>query len=709
MDTSTDINFLRDRCEPDTCAVVIDGARRDRTAYPDPAEFVVNLKEPLKLVYGYDILDATIPSTIHNVSPKDNKVAYYVFGGQVRPSAAFKQALSVEVFRDVGIVNASFKSVLPYVGPDVVEMVQATFSAYLLGGNADVGPGVVALRTDAMGALLAEFVAYETSASASGLSRIVFPELLSSVDVTLTPPPLGSALELRPPSSLLPSNYKLGVVGRDSSSCLVGPTQYLVESNESTALLALQVLVPGISAAQMIAFSAFSTCTLTSQLDFRPNVFVYCDNNQVTALALDATTLSKLADAAAKLKADADADAAAAAISTTTAAVLLLSEPVAVEYSGVQGMSMDSGCSVAEKKHCSLSSDDHRRRRNLQNPITVSMRTDARTTTVTTMTFVETTLRSGFYPTSANMVTQWNLIDMHLVASVDDLTAALRFATDPLVPGPSVECRSLARDYSPFSDAALAVAYREFAIYLPRSTMSDLVGFGNAPQRALVFSNRYGSLSTPGVVSCNKIMYVVLRCKEIEENVFREDVAGASGIGVFKILDSNSIVNLRYDFVNFVSRPFHPISQLTRLTLRFENIDGSLCNFNGSPVLIILGVKRYMPQAPGNFGTSYVLNPNYNPDFHEYRIQNMEMQARHGGGRQRAALPTRDAFVREHNLHAHDPRRRLPVREDIEDHADDSGVDSDDDDSTDDGKQRSSLASSIWSSDGGGGAAVDFF
>jgi hypothetical protein len=212
------------------------------------------------------------------------------------------------------------------------------------------------------------------------------------------------------------------------------------------------------------------------------------------------------------------------------------------------------------------------------------------------------------------------------------------------------------------------------------------------------------------VVTFNKIIYIVLRCKEIEENVFREDVTGTSGIGIFKILDSNSITNLRYDFVNFVRRPFHPISQLTRLTLRFENVDGSLCDFNGNPVMIILGIKRYMPQAPGNFGTSYVLNPNYNPDFHEYQVQEMELQARYGR-LPRAALPSRDAFVREHNLHAHDPRRRLPVRQDVEDHADDSGVDSEpSDDDVSDGSSRrgSSLASSIWSS-GAHGGTVDFF
>jgi hypothetical protein len=77
MDTSVDVNFIRDRCEKDTVSVVIDGNLRDMRAYPDPSSFVVNLLEPIKLVYGYDILDATIPSSMYNVASKSCTFAYF--------------------------------------------------------------------------------------------------------------------------------------------------------------------------------------------------------------------------------------------------------------------------------------------------------------------------------------------------------------------------------------------------------------------------------------------------------------------------------------------------------------------------------------------------------------------------------------------------------------------------------------------------------
>ena len=303
-----------------------------------------------------------------------------------------------------------------------------------------------------------------------------------------------------------------------------------------------------------------------------------------------------------------------------------------------------------------------------------------------------TRVRHAYYSTSTDFVGAWNSLDPNIVVSVDPSSSRLCFqlkptllSTDPLTGARRVSPATplLAR----FSPAIAATA--AFFIDVGTSSIRDMIGMGKTAD-PIVESSPRGSLTSIGTVSFSKIAYVVLRCPEIEENVFREDVAGSSGIGVFKILDVNDVLNFRFDFVNFVRRPFHPISQLTKLTLRFENTDGSLCDFNGNAAVIILGVKRYMPRPPGDFGTSYVLNPNYDPDYREYHLRTMELSQ--WSTTQRLELPTRDAFVREHNLHSVDPRRRLPIYEDVQDNIDDDEVDSDD-------AGISTQASSIWTDD----------
>lgn len=65
--TIEDIDFLDDHSEVDSTLFFLDSSARDRTIFPTPAEYVVQFSEPVKLVIGLDILDATIPATMYVV------------------------------------------------------------------------------------------------------------------------------------------------------------------------------------------------------------------------------------------------------------------------------------------------------------------------------------------------------------------------------------------------------------------------------------------------------------------------------------------------------------------------------------------------------------------------------------------------------------------------------------------------------------------
>ena len=449
MDTSADINFIQSRCEKDTVSVVIDGNLRDPRAYPDPASFAVNLLEPIKLVFGYDILDATIPSSMYNVSSKTSTFAYFTFDADL--SDPLKHALNRELF--------STSSLLYQVFAKATDNVKYT--------------------------LIVSDLPFAISPSGT---FVVFDTNMNYVGSTLSPPAAGSE-----------------------------------------------------------------------------------------------------------------------------------------------------------------------------------------------MTFHVFDLPVGFYA-SNNLVTEFEKMSSPFTIRIDALSFRL-----------TLDCPD-----------------KPFAVYVPRTTVKKHMGFTtSSPFLYLSPSLLLGwSLTSPGIANFKTISYIILRCREIEEHVFREDVQGASGIGIFKVVDVNDVSHLRFDFVNFVRRPFHPISNLSKLTLSFENTDGTPCDFNGVSPMLVLGVKRYMPIKPVDFGSVYSLNPNYDPDYMKYHLKTMEISQlydkqiteRHG------VLPSVARFAEEHNRHAIDPQMRMPLREDFEDHESDDTIDSSsmDSDSEDD-VGPSAFRSSIYK------AHVDFF
>lgn len=121
-----------------------------------------------------------------------------------------------------------------------------------------------------------------------------------------------------------------------------------------------------------------------------------------------------------------------------------------------------------------------------------------------------------------------------------------------------------------------------------------------------------------GIVSLTSLPFIVLKFREIEEHVQRHFPVGKSGFGVFKLGGmTNDVAHLRFDFTNFVRKPFHPISKLCKLTIRFEQADGALYDFKGLDHMFILSVNYYVPRSSRPF-RDFTLNPNYNPDYMTY-------------------------------------------------------------------------------------------
>jgi hypothetical protein len=67
-----DVQFLVENSAQDSSLIFIDSSKRDRQHHATPSEYVVEFEEPLKNVFGMDVLDATIPGTMYNVDTHNN-------------------------------------------------------------------------------------------------------------------------------------------------------------------------------------------------------------------------------------------------------------------------------------------------------------------------------------------------------------------------------------------------------------------------------------------------------------------------------------------------------------------------------------------------------------------------------------------------------------------------------------------------------------
>jgi len=77
--TIDDVLYLQQNGEEDSMMVFVDSATRDYTFYPTPSDYVVNFDEPIKMVTGLDVLDASIPASMYNVDTDNNMVKLFTW------------------------------------------------------------------------------------------------------------------------------------------------------------------------------------------------------------------------------------------------------------------------------------------------------------------------------------------------------------------------------------------------------------------------------------------------------------------------------------------------------------------------------------------------------------------------------------------------------------------------------------------------------
>lgn len=108
-----DVEYLLENCEKDSIPFFVDSSRRNKIYHPTPSEYQVSFPMPFRLVTGFDILDATIPTTMYNVDLYNDTISLSVLRKYTRASADISE---YEYFRELSqstIFSTIFEEKVP--------------------------------------------------------------------------------------------------------------------------------------------------------------------------------------------------------------------------------------------------------------------------------------------------------------------------------------------------------------------------------------------------------------------------------------------------------------------------------------------------------------------------------------------------------------------------------------------------------------------
>jgi hypothetical protein len=125
-------------------------------------------------------------------------------------------------------------------------------------------------------------------------------------------------------------------------------------------------------------------------------------------------------------------------------------------------------------------------------------------------------------------------------------------------------------------------------------------------------------ITSPGIVYFIGNKYIILRCPEIEEHLYRSLSYSKYTLGLAKFrVESVGINSEKLSITKLPVREFHPIGKLSRLSLRFETNKGGLYDFKGINHNIIFAIFYYEP-IQKSIPKKSILNPEYKMNYIDY-------------------------------------------------------------------------------------------
>ena len=148
----------------------------------------------------------------------------------------------------------------------------------------------------------------------------------------------------------------------------------------------------------------------------------------------------------------------------------------------------------------------------------------------------------------------------------------------------------------------------------------------NANYNADVSINDKYIITSPGIVYFIGNKYIIMRCPEIEEHLYRSLSYSKNTLGIAKIrVDSVGINSEKLTITKIPVREFHPIGKLSRMSFRFETNKGLLYDFKGLNHNIIFAIFYYEP-IQKNIPKNSILNPEYKMNYLDYLYKQEEIE-----------------------------------------------------------------------------------
>lgn len=177
-------------------------------------------------------------------------------------------------------------------------------------------------------------------------------------------------------------------------------------------------------------------------------------------------------------------------------------------------------------------------------------------------------------------------------------------------------------NFTPFSN--IVINYNDVEKYSWQLYSSKLISVFLSDNK-ITHSYRYTffyefGLISPGIINLASENYVLLRCPEIENHLLGSYSTNQNlnpGIAVLNI-DVQGYASGRSEFYSVKYKEFHPIGRLNKLRFRFERkTDKHLYDFKNVDLHFLMSIKYLVPKNKTSL-ESYVLNPNYTPNYVNY-------------------------------------------------------------------------------------------
>ncbi len=125
--------------------------------------------------------------------------------------------------------------------------------------------------------------------------------------------------------------------------------------------------------------------------------------------------------------------------------------------------------------------------------------------------------------------------------------------------------------------------------------------------------------TSPNLVDLTGEKVVLIRCPEIESVMFRERFTEKkyhTGLGYVKMGGLGFREHRSDYYIPFPPRTFHPISKMSKLTIRLENPDGTLYQTRGVDHVLLMNIVYWKVASENAGGPPVGLNPAYSGDMH---------------------------------------------------------------------------------------------